>query len=328
MAGLTARNTKIAPSKLGCRLPFESADVGDGYAGASPCLVRKMTPEETSRYGPAVVPKDRDLTRGEVSFTVKNATSLEHAAKMARVSVARIKREMARHCIAVPEGWKEDETVNDTQENLDDSRENMDTIVQADTESQENQASRVDEKQGGSDKVVQDPPEFYEASHGRRFTAERIAKAEKSLSREEYIRLKGEGISDFKIIKTHKGFSSDLMIALKNKWGINIVLPGGPPKPQAKPEPPAVTALPGQPEEPREEPATQAAAAGLTIAQAVQLREELAEDVVSLSRILDMPAREAVLTDRIVRMVEAQRDIHQAALGRLNEAFERTVLPL
>ncbi|MCL4440445.1 MAG: hypothetical protein M1609_07620 [Firmicutes bacterium] len=220
---------------------------------------------------------------------------------------------------------KEDETVND-------SRENMDTVVHASAESQENKDSRVDEKQGDSDKAVQGQPEFYEGSSStHRFTAERITQAEELLSREEYIRLKNEGVSDQKIVKDRDKFHYELLTALKKKWGVNIKLVSGPPKPQAKPVPPTVTGQSAQPREilvePGEifvEPRAQTAS-GLTIAQAVELRDELIEDIDDYNHIIH-ESKEAQLSERVIMAIGLQREIYIQALDRLNEAFERTVV--
>lgn len=54
MTVLSGRNTKISKSRLGCRLPYETAGVGDGYAGAGPVKTYFMPLEEVERkYGPA-----------------------------------------------------------------------------------------------------------------------------------------------------------------------------------------------------------------------------------------------------------------------------------
>lgn len=344
MAGLSGRNTKIAPSKLGCRLPFESVAVGDGYASAGKCDSRQMTPEERARYGPPKPRAEENPFRSRFRQAIKVSKSPEQAAELLGMTVGRLNQYLGAN--GLHPRWdkrKEDETVYDI-------RENIDGIVQEATESPENKASGVDEKQGDSDKVVQEQPEpeFYEASGGRRFTAERIARAEEVLSREEYVRLKNEGVADFKIIKTHKGFSSDLMIALKKKWGINIVLPSGPPKPQAKPVPPRVIKPVNKQEEPgksgelhyrienirqhlaerEDNQPVQTSTSGLTIVQALELRDELTEDMKSWDVIHRSIIQGIELSARVVRILETQRDIHQTALNRINEAFERTVLPL
>lgn len=330
MAGESGHNLRIARSRLGSpRFPFERSDVGDGYAAAGPITVRQMTPEERARYGPPVAPKDRDLGRGEAAFVVDNAASLEHAARIARVSVAKMKNEIARHCVAVPEGWKEGETMNDIQGF--DNPQTSDTIEQGVIESPENKGFEVFDKTDNSYTTEQDPPAFCESTSGRRFTAERIARAEKSLSREEYVRLKNEGVTDLKIKKT-KGFSGDLMVALKKKWGLeDLNLRKAPPrKASAKPpeEPKTDTVLPAHTEESKEALRTRAVAVGLTITQALQLRVELTEDIDSLNRILDVAQRGAELTDRVVQMLTWYRDSYRQHLERIEEVFSRTVVQL
>jgi|GEM_PF-2819870 len=114
MSGQSGHNLRIARSRLGSpRFPFETKGAGDGYAGAGPIKTYKLNPEEiAARYGPPVPRKDRDLTRGEVKYAMESSTCLEDAARRIGVSIARIKKEMARHCIAVPEHWKEAEEMS------------------------------------------------------------------------------------------------------------------------------------------------------------------------------------------------------------------------
>lgn len=191
MAGQSGHNLKIAPSRYGCRLPFERSDVGDGYAGAGPLLIRKMTDEEWARYGPATVPKGRDLSRGEVAFVVENAASLAHAARMARVSEARMKKEMARHCIAVPERWKED--VN-----------NMPAIKMTEAEAREKLP----------------PADTGQTAENAR-PKTRLEILMEKLPKEQYLQLKAEGLSDVKILKqVGAGQWIDLMTIVKKKWGV------------------------------------------------------------------------------------------------------------
>lgn len=58
---MRAHNTKISSSRYGCRLPFETPGVGNGYAGSGPVTVYHLDPEEIMRrYGPA---KQADWSR-------------------------------------------------------------------------------------------------------------------------------------------------------------------------------------------------------------------------------------------------------------------------
>lgn len=116
MAGMSGLNTIRTKSRSGYpRFPFESAGVGDGYTASGPVITYKLSPEELARYGPPTKRKDRNLSRGEVLFVVKGAKSMEHAARMARVTDERMKKEMVRHCIAVPDEWKEKIPMEDIQ---------------------------------------------------------------------------------------------------------------------------------------------------------------------------------------------------------------------
>lgn len=339
MAGLSGRNTKIAPSKLGCRLPFEFVAVGDGYAGAGPCLVRKMTPEEMARYGPPKPRAEDNPFRSRLIQAIKVSKSPEEAAELLGMTVGKLNQYLGAN--GIHPRWdkrKEDGTMSpaiqmtkqEAMEKLppavlekcmapDTNNENLDTVVHQNKETAQNKESGVDEKQGDSEKVVHGQPEFYQGStSAHRFTPERIARAEGVLSREEYIQLKDNKVADQRIIKDFK-LNSELLIALKKKWGVaDLKLKSIPPrKTSAKPL-----------ADPKEEPPVQTPPAGLTIAQAVELREELAEDVDSLRRILDVAHRGAELTNRVVQMIETQWSIHKSALDRINEAFEKTVLPL
>jgi hypothetical protein len=46
------QNTSLRKSKMGCRLPHESHDVGDGYTAPSPVKKYRLSPEELAKYGP------------------------------------------------------------------------------------------------------------------------------------------------------------------------------------------------------------------------------------------------------------------------------------
>ena len=50
------RGTRPGKAAIGgCKLPFESPSVGDGYAASGECVIRQMTPAERERYGEAKV---------------------------------------------------------------------------------------------------------------------------------------------------------------------------------------------------------------------------------------------------------------------------------
>lgn len=325
MAGQSGHNLSISKSKKGApRFPFERPDAGDGYAASGPCLVRKMTPEEMARYGPPAVPKDRALSRGVMAFVVKNATSLEHAAKMARVSAARMKKEMARHCIAAPEGWKEE-------------IEEMSTVESTESGSLapvESTPNSKDQAPEGDIKVEPVSPE-----QGAR-PKTRLEVAREKLSREQYQDLKKGGFSDKQVCKECK-IAHDVLIQLKRKWGIEIkpIIPSRKQKlaPEAQekslqPDPSREESntgpvLPSHAEESKEAPSAQATATGLTIAQAIELREELSDDLECYENILKV-ADTVGLTDRVIQALTWQRDTHQQVLARIDEVFNGTVVQL
>lgn len=83
-----------------------------------------------------------------------------------------------------------------------------------------------------------------------------------------------------------------------------------------------------QPDLHQEEPNPRPSA-GLTIAAAMELREDLAEDIEGYDCILDLVSLENIeLTDRVIRALTWQRDMHRQAMDRINEVFEKTVLQL
>ena len=50
--GQSGHNTHMGRHRLGCRMPFEHSDVGDGYASPGPVTVYKLSPEEIRhKYG-------------------------------------------------------------------------------------------------------------------------------------------------------------------------------------------------------------------------------------------------------------------------------------
>jgi len=82
-----------------------------------------------------------------------------------------------------------------------------------------------------------------------------------------------------------------------------------------------------QPDPPKEEPKATLQPAGLTIAAAMELRENLVEDVECYDNILEV-AGNAELTDRVIRALTWQRDMHRQALDQINEVFNTVVLQL
>ena len=196
--------------------------------------------------------------------------------------------------IVLPPGWG-----RKRKEAEDNMLENMpipDSVVHDSEKALENKGSGVDEKEGHPDNVVHDRPRT------------RMELAREKLSKEEYI-LRRAHESD-KNIYTQLNIAPDIFYRMKKEWEL------------------MVNNLPLQLSQSEEPKILTRTTSGLTIAQAVELREELTGDIASLNRILDVAERGAELTERVVRMLEWQRDVHKQALERINEAFERTVLPL
>lgn len=94
MAGQSGRNLKIAKSRLGCRLPFESVAVGDGYASAGPLMVRKMTPEEIAQYGPPRPRLEGNKFHARIVQALKMSRSPEEAAELLGMTVGKLKQYM------------------------------------------------------------------------------------------------------------------------------------------------------------------------------------------------------------------------------------------
>ncbi|GEA17765.1 hypothetical protein [Moorella sp. E306M] len=113
--GQSGHNTSIAKSRLGCRLPYESAAVGDGYASPGPVVTYRLDPEEiAAKYGPPVKIRERPLSRKAVIYAVEHSTSPTGAARLLKVSRKHFLAEMVRHGIAAPAIWREEETVTET----------------------------------------------------------------------------------------------------------------------------------------------------------------------------------------------------------------------
>jgi len=300
VAGQSGHNLSIAKSRLGApRFPFERSDVGDGYAGAGPVTVRQMTPDERAKYGPPEIPKDRILTRGEVVFAVEQASSLQHAARMARVSVTRMKNEMARHCVAVPGKWKEDKPME----------ENTQLII----EKPEYKNLGVDGNPNTTESVGQAEPETQPKTR-REIIHERITK-------EQYLELKAQGMSDKKIIEI-QGIPTNWLDAFglvkRGEWGITT------PKVVKNPDNPGQQEPQVSETKASEEP-TQETTGRLTIAQVVQLREELIEDLDDITRIIE---NIDYASPRVEKLLEYYRNIFQCSLDRINKVFSTTEVAL
>jgi hypothetical protein len=144
----------------------------------------------------------------------------------------------------------------------------------------------------------------------------RLEIALEKLTKEQYLELKKQnpGLTD-KQIQRDYGIANDVFARMKHIWG----LIGQPSKPTSSPS--QQTEPAGPPVNNTESPKP---SAGLTVAQVLKLREELEEDIESYNCIINL----VELTDRVAKSLAWQRDMHQAALDRLNKAIEKTVVHL
>lgn len=174
----------------------------------------------------------------------------------------------------------------------------------------------IPEKEEESDNVVQ-------------VSKTRMEILQEKLTKEQYLTMKEEGLSDKDLLtKIDLPYWVDLLTRLKRKWNINDMgikkeaQPGLQEQPQQEnnQQPDPVPQSEPRPNESRP--------SGLTINQALALRDELTEDIASLSRILDVADRGAELTDRVIRMLEWQRDNCRGGVDRINQAFNTMVVPL
>jgi len=75
--GQSGHKTSVGRHRLGCRLPFEKSDVGDGYAASGPVVEYKLTPDELAKYGAPAAPREHKrqrLTREYLTEKLKDRT--------------------------------------------------------------------------------------------------------------------------------------------------------------------------------------------------------------------------------------------------------------
>jgi len=103
---MSGHNTSIAKNKLGCRLPYEHSDIGDGYAASGEIKVYRLTPEEVARrYGPPVPRRtDNFIPTGKIVEAASACENPEEAAEMLGISVRRLKWEIGSRGIKVEYG--------------------------------------------------------------------------------------------------------------------------------------------------------------------------------------------------------------------------------
>lgn len=76
--GQSGHHTSVGRHRLGCRMPYEHSDVGNGYAASGPVVEYKMSPEEIERkYGAPSAPREHKrqrLTREYLAEKLKKNT--------------------------------------------------------------------------------------------------------------------------------------------------------------------------------------------------------------------------------------------------------------
>jgi hypothetical protein len=180
----------------------------------------------------------------------------------------------------------------------------------------------------------QDPPGNPGENQGDK-PKTRFETLQEQLTKEQYIALKEEGLSD-KDVSTRIGlpYWADSFTKLKRQWNINDL--GIKKTVQTVPsiEGPTVGAAAIQERidnirqhlnEPREEPMAQAPP-GLTIAQAMELRDELTQDVDDFDHVI--VTVEKHVSSRVIQILRLNRDTHLIALDHINEVFSSTVVRL
>lgn len=337
MADQSGHNLKIASSRYGCRFPFERPSVGNGYAASGQCETRQMTPEERARYGPAKPPREGSHMDARIYQACKISESVEEAAELLDMAVVNLKRRLGFMGIT-PRWAKTREEADDMQiPPFEEHSEDLEGGLPAGmSELSENMPENMPEDMPKAPEMVQAPPaQEAPPTIGPttiiiRGPKTRLEVAREKLSQEQYQDLKKKLMSDSQIYKKY-GIAADVMVQLKREWGIDIkqIIPSRGQKKETVPAAQSVRSIqPAQPDPPREEPMPAQSPAGLTIAAALELRTEMAEDMESLEKILSVAEKGAELTERVVRMLEFQRDMHRQALDRINEAFSRTVVEL
>jgi len=62
--GASGYKTSVGKHRLGCRMPYEYSDIGDGYASSGPVVEYKLSPEEIKRkYGAPSAPREHKRQR-------------------------------------------------------------------------------------------------------------------------------------------------------------------------------------------------------------------------------------------------------------------------
>lgn len=342
---MSGRNTCIARSRLGeVRFPPRPAEP------PTEVNVYYMPMEDViKKYGPPSPRRDRDLSRGQVAFAVGRAGSLKEAAMMIRVSEARMKKEMARHCIATPKEWKEAERVQIVNENGSGQTEeravpNKFQPVEK-TVAVDELAVNVDDNgnSAGQDKADRKIPDKltrdWLAEELKVRSAEDIQqdfpsnisvrgfaikwgllarpRVEELLPRDTLLEYKGQGMTDREIMKK-TGITNGEFYKLKEQYGLtNRCARANKPKEET----PVKTA-----EEIQEAPG---ADDRYTVARLVELREHLIEDIDGLRRIrLLVDGEGHSVSERIIDFLDRYSERNKLLLELIDKAFCNTEIAI
>lgn len=246
---MATRNTSIAPSKLGIRLPFEHATVGTGYAASGPVKTYHMSQEEIiKRYGPIKGPRQ-----------VRNYTLYNYKLKEAK-----------------------DMSLVDGESKL--TPENL--------QNSDLGGGQDQEPSGGQPEKVKIALEL----------------ARERITKEEYLCRKKAGDSDAKIYKELK-IHPELFYKIKKEWNLMGVFKPGP-------NGGVYNTVQNNQEEVKKEPES------LTITEAIELHDELEEEVECLDYLLtSVPVS---LTRGIRLLLDDRRCEMARKLHRIHEVFEET----
>lgn len=236
MAGQSGRNLKIAKSKLGCRLPFESVAVGDGYASAGPLMVRKMTPEEIAQYGPPRPRLEGNKFHARIVQALKVSDTPEEAAELLGMTVGKLKQYMGAN--GVHYRWPKIKA--------EEVSEDMKAVHMSEAEAVEKLPPAVleriknDQIPGESDQnsVLSDHKAEGQVPPAQKAKPKtRLRTLMEKLTKEQYLAMKAEGLSDAKILrKAGVGQWLDVLSIVKKKWGLEGVgLKKQPPKKETLP---------------------------------------------------------------------------------------------
>lgn len=263
------QNTSIAKRRFGCRLPYESPDVGNGYASSGPVKEYRLSPEELARYGPVK----------KVQHSRPKLTRELLADQLARFTVGQMaERYHVPQEIIFQLVEKYDLELDDKNRLKEDK--NMDTA----THQTENNFQNYPEEQG------------------KKKTRFEIAREKITL--EQYKTMKAQGKTD-KDMYESLDIPVDCFYALKKEWGIA----------QAKrAEPKEETQV--QHDEAKVKPANK-----ITIASALELREQLAEEMDSVGEIKDSGVMVAPLVEELLEKHFAEC---QSNFDRIEEVFNAT----